>query len=283
MVKQNKKGLGRGLDALFSDDSQKYDNSIEFININEIKPNPEQPRKHFDKDKLMSLSKTIERDGIISPIIVIKKGTDYIIVAGERRYRAAILAKLNKIPCIVKDLHDDDIILYSLLENIQREDLNSIERAKALMNFVNKTGYTHEKIGKLLGFSRVYVTNTLRLLKLPETIQDLIVSGKLSEGHGRTLANLDKNKAIKYAKLVIEKNLSVRQLEELLKDKKPKVIKPKKKKDPNIQRIEKELQDKLSREVEIKTNKKYKGELKLKFYDFDDLNNLISVLKKLKS
>lgn len=285
MVKQNKKGLGRGLDALFSENSQKNNKNIEFIDISNIKQNPDQPRKIFNEDKLISLSKTIARDGIISPIIVVNKNNTYIIVAGERRYRAAKLAGLKEIPCIVKDLHDDDIILYSLLENVQREDLNSMERARALMNFMNKTGFTHEKIGKLLGYSRVYVTNTLRLLKLPEVVQGLIEEEKLSEGHGRTLATLDSKLALKYAKLVIERSLSVRQLEDLLKNKRAikKVKKTKVRKDPNILKIEKDLQDKLSREVEIKTNKKYKGEIKLRFYNLDDLNNLIKIIKHLKS
>ncbi len=281
MAKKNKRGLGRGLDALFSENSPIGNENILLIDIKHIIPNPDQPRKYFNEEKLNSLAQTIKQDGIISPIIVVHRNNNYIIVAGERRYRAAKLAELKNIPCIVKELHDDDIILYSLLENIQREDLNSIERAKALLGFMNKTGYTHDKIGKLLGYSRVYVTNSIRLLKLPEIVQSLIEEGKLSEGHGRTLANLDNKLALKYAKLVIEKSLSVRQLEELLKVK-TKSPKQKKRKDPNILKIEKDLQDKLSREVEIKTNKKYKGEIKLRFYDLDDLNNLINTIKKLK-
>ncbi|MCD6577968.1 ParB/RepB/Spo0J family partition protein [bacterium] len=283
MGKQNKKVLGRGLDALFSENSPISGKNIELIGVHKILPNPDQPRKTFNEEKLMSLSKTIARDGIISPIIVIKKNDKYIIVAGERRYRAAKLANLNEIPCIIKELHDDDIMLYSLLENIQREDLNSIERADAIFNLMNKTGLTHEKLGELLGYSRVYVTNTLRLLKLPQVVKGLIVSGKLSEGHGRTLAVLDEAKALKYAKFAIEKSLSVRQLEDLLKNKpsSKKRTKSKIKKDPNIIKIEKDIQDKLSREVEIKTNKHYKGEIRLKFYDLDDLNNLINTIKKL--
>ena len=276
----NKKGLGKGLDAFFSNNQSK--DNIHNIPIKQIIPNPKQPRKHFDENSLKSLAETIKKEGILTPIIVVKDNNKYVIVAGERRYRAAKLANLQSIPCIIRNLTENDVILYSLIENIQREDLNPIDRANALLNFIKKTGYTHEKIGKLLGLSRVYVTNTLRLLKLPKIIQGFIIEGKLSEGHGRILASLSDKEAIKIAKLCIDKNLSVRQLESLLKTQK-KVQKIKKKSiDPNIMSIEKQLQNILSREVKIKSNKKYAGEIKLKFYNLDDLNNLIDILKKIK-
>ncbi|MCK5598972.1 ParB/RepB/Spo0J family partition protein [bacterium] len=277
-------GLGRGLDALFTDEGSSS-NEILMIPLGKLLPNPEQPRKHFSEEKIISLADTIKKEGVISPLIVIKKDNTYLIVAGERRYRASKIAGLNELPCIVRDLHSDDILTISLIENIQREDLNPIEEAMGVKDILSKTGFTHEKVAKILGKSRTYVTNLLRLLTLPAVIIDLIANNKLSEGHGRTLVGMSDETALRFAKKVIENDLSVRKLEEIVGIRKerskkgPKAVKAKK--DLFISHIEKDLANNLSRDVRLRSNKDYRGEIRISFYDLDDLNGLLDLLKKL--
>lgn len=285
-AEKKKRGLGRGLDSLFTDDSSTSGNEIRNIAIEAIHANPGQPRKHFNEEKLLALSETIKKDGVISPLIVVKKDGAFMIVAGERRYRASMLAGLEELPCIVKELHDDDIMTISLIENIQREDLNPIEIALGIKEILSRTGFTHEKAAAILGKSRVYVTNLLRLLTLPQVIRELIASGKLSEGHGRVMVGMKEKAALKLAEKVIERGLSVRELEEITSesgntdhDKGRK--KKKKKKDPFIKDIEKILSSGLSRDVKLMTNRSYKGEIRISFYDLDDLNGLIETLKEI--
>lgn len=277
-------GLGRGLDALFTDEGSSS-NEILMIPLGKLLPNPEQPRKHFSEEKIISLADTIKKEGVISPLIVIKKDNTYLIVAGERRYRASKIAGLNELPCIVRDLHSDDILTISLIENIQREDLNPIEEAMGVKDILSKTGFTHEKVAKILGKSRTYVTNLLRLLTLPAVIIDLIANNKLSEGHGRTLVGMSDETALRFAKKVIENDLSVRKLEDIVGIRKerskkgPKAVKAKK--DLFISHIEKDLANNLSRDVRLRSNKDYRGEIRISFYDLDDLNGLLALLKKL--
>ncbi len=277
-------GLGRGLDALFTDEGSSS-NEILMIPVGRLLPNPEQPRKHFSEEKIISLADTIKKEGVISPLIVIKKDNTYLIVAGERRYRASIIAGLDELPCIVRDLHSDDILTISLIENIQREDLNPIEEAMGVKDILSKTGFTHEKVAKILGKSRVYVTNLLRLLTLPDVIIDLIANNKLSEGHGRTLVGMSDETALRFAKKVIENDLSVRKLEDIVGIRKerskkgPKAVKAKK--DLFISHIEKDLANNLSRDVKLRSNKDYRGEIRISFYDLDDLNGLLALLKEL--
>ncbi|MCK4642740.1 ParB/RepB/Spo0J family partition protein [bacterium] len=279
-------GLGRGLDALFTDEGSSS-NEILMIPLGKLLPNPEQPRKHFSEEKIISLADTIKKEGVISPLIVIKKDNTYLIVAGERRYRASKIAGLDELPCIVRDLHSDDILTISLIENIQREDLNPIEEAMGVKDILSKTGFTHEKVAKILGKSRVYVTNLLRLLTLPAVIIDLIANNKLSEGHGRTLVGMSDETALRFAKKVIENDLSVRKLEDIVglrkerSKKGPKAVKAKK--DLFISHIEKDLANNLSRDVKLRSNKDYRGEIRISFYDLDDLNGLLALLKQLGS
>ncbi len=287
MSAQKKKiGLGRGLDALFTDESSSS-NEILMIPLGKLLPNPEQPRKHFSEEKIISLADTIKKEGVISPLIVIKKDNTYLIVAGERRYRASKIAGLDKLPCIVRDLHSDDILTISLIENIQREDLNPIEEAMGVKDILSKTGFTHEKVAKILGKSRTYVTNLLRLLTLPAVIIDLIANNKLSEGHGRTLVGMSDETALRFAKKVIENDLSVRKLEDIVglrkerSKKEPKAVKAKK--DLFISHIEKDLANNLSRDVKLRSNKDYRGEIRISFYDLDDLNGLLALLKQIGS
>ena len=277
---KKKRGLGRGLDALFSDSEIISESEVKNISVKKIIPNPSQPRRKFNEEKLASLSETIKKEGIISPILVTPRNGQFLIIAGERRYRAAKLAGLNEIPCIVKMIHEDEILILSLIENIQREDLNPIEEANAIQSILRETGYTHEKASKILGKSRVYITNMLRLLTLSNVVQDLILNERISGGHGRCLVGLSEKDALKYAKLVIEKGLSVRELENLFKNKnkKQKNKLTKEKKDMFIREIEEGLSDAFSRAVTIKNTKNYTGEVKIRFYNLDDLNKLLELL-----
>ncbi len=276
-----KKGLGRGLDAFFGDsDNEPKKGNLEFIDIGLIEPSPGQPRKKFNDDSIASLAETVKIQGVLSPLLVVKKGARYEIIAGERRYRAAMLAGLKEIPCIIKNAHKDNLII-SLVENVQREDLNPIDEAKAYEELIHKTGYSQEKIASLLGKSRVYITNLLRLLQLPSKIREMIISGDLSEGHGRCLVGLPEKDASALAERIIRRALSVRETEEALKrSREPPVKKSRTKKDIFIADIEKELSERLSRKVEIRSGKKYRGTLTAHFYDLDDLNGLIESIRK---
>ena len=209
MAAPKNRGLGRGLEALFGEveietsaesgieseaseikkqENRKVaENSVVFIDIHEIKPNENQPRKNFDEDKIAELANSILEHGIIQPIVVRKKAKGYEIVAGERRYRAARKAELKTVPCLVRELTDEQNMLLAIIENMQREDLNPIEEAQAIEKMIDTYGLTQEQVSKSLSKSRPYIANALRLLKLPEKIQDMITEGMLSPGHARAL------------------------------------------------------------------------------------------------
>ena len=216
-----KKGLGRGLDSLIintdvSIEETKEDKSIEGLtrlNINNIKPNENQPRKTFDPEKIEDLANSIREHGVIQPIVVRKVKDGYEIVAGERRWRAARKAELTEVPCIVRELTDEQNMLFAIIENMQREDLNPIEEAEGLEKMITSFGMTQADISKSVGKSRPYITNSLRLLKLPEEIKSMMSDGLLTTGHGRALINVeDEEKQIEIAKKVIKEGLSVRKI-----------------------------------------------------------------------
>ena len=195
------RGLGRGLDALFADQTTvekekapevKPDdaNAIIYININDIKPNENQPRKSFDESKIEELANSIIEHGIIQPLVVRKNDPGYEIVAGERRWRAARRAGLKEVPCIIRDFTDEENMLVAIIENMQREDLNPVEEAEGLNQMIKTYGMTQEEVSKSVSKSRPYITNSLRLLKLPEEIRNLLAEGKISAGHARALINV---------------------------------------------------------------------------------------------
>jgi len=218
-AKKNR-GLGRGLDALFAEQAPIMpDNRVEteeesnsyvrdkvlYIDINDIKPNAEQPRKTFDKEKISELSQSIIEHGIIQPLVVRKSGKHYEIVAGERRWRAAREAELSVVPCIVRQFSDEENMLVAIIENMQREDLNPIEEAMGLEQMISAYGMTQEEVSKSVSKSRPYITNTLRLLKLPEEIKALVSEGKISTGHARALITVkNKTKQEELCKKIIE-------------------------------------------------------------------------------
>jgi ParB family chromosome partitioning protein len=284
MIGNKFKGLGRGLSALMGDTPQENaqtKNSSEKIPIHFVYANPSQPRKNFNQELLNELSESIKEQGIIQPILVRKKSEDkYEIVAGERRWRAAQLAKIHEVPVIVLNIDDKKSLEFAILENIQRSDLNGIEEALGYDNLVKKFGYSQETLSKILGKSRSHIANTLRLAGLPEEIKKMISDGLLTAGHARCLVNVQDN--VKLAKIIVNKNLSVRQAEFLVKKEQvfsgSKKI-PKNNKDTNIKSLESDLGLLMGIKVDIKNKKNNSGEIKFSYKNLEQLNKIISVLK----
>jgi ParB family chromosome partitioning protein len=284
MIGNKFKGLGKGLSALMGDipqDNVQTKSSSEKIPIHFVYANPSQPRKNFNQDLLNELSESIKEQGIIQPILVRKKSEDkYEIVAGERRWRAAQLAKIHEVPVIILNIDDKKSLEFAILENIQRSDLNGIEEALGYDNLVKKFGYSQETLSKILGKSRSHIANTLRLAGLPEEIKKMISDGLLTAGHARCLVNVPDN--VKLAKIIVNKNLSVRQAEFLVK--KEQVFSslkkiPRNNKDTNIKSLESDLELLMGIKVDIKNKKNNSGEIKFSYKNLDQLNKIISVLK----
>ncbi|MDF2535073.1 MAG: ParB/RepB/Spo0J family partition protein [Bacillales bacterium] len=293
MVKTSKsgKGLGRGLESLFKVDSAEVeitkDDMVLDISIESLRPNPYQPRKTFSPESLEELKKSIIENGILQPIIIRKsliKG--YEIVAGERRFRAAREAGLKTVPAVVRDFDDKQMMELALLENLQRENLSPIEEAEAYNVIMDKLGYTQEEIADKMGKSRSHVANHLRLLTMPEQLQQLVSSDKVSYGHAKVLLGLkDKVEMLKIAKKVLELGLSVRQLEELIKKEKQKKPVNKEKNTPNehvkhfVQEQTENIREKLGTKVTINLNND-KGKIEIDFMSLEDLERIIGLIKK---
>ena len=284
MIGNKFKGLGKGLSALMGDvptENIQTKSSSEKIPIHFVYANPSQPRKNFNQELLNELSESIKEQGIIQPILVRKKSEDkYEIVAGERRWRAAQLAKIHEVPVIILNIDDKKSLEFAILENIQRSDLNGIEEALGYDNLVRKFAYSQETLSKILGKSRSHIANTIRLAGLPEEIKKMISDGLLTAGHARCLVNIPDN--IKIAKIIVNKNLSVRQAEFLVK--KEQVFSGLKKtqinnKDTNIKSLESDLGLLMGIKVDIKNKKNNSGEIKFSYKNLDQLNKIISVLK----
>ena len=302
MAAAKKGGLGIGLDALFADavpisSPQKEGNNLEaegraqensgdavqYINIHDIMPNANQPRKTFSEEKIEELSKSIKEHGIIQPIVVRRKGEKYEIVAGERRWRAARKAELGRVPCLIRELSDEQNMLIAIIENMQREDLNPVEEAEGLHQMIVTFGMTQEQISKSVGKSRPYIANSLRLLKLPDYIKEEMAEGRLSAAHGRTLITLEDESMRKVlCQRIIEEGLSVRETEKLVSQQgKSKKKKPAAKvKNPDVARVEEELKEALGTRVTINNNGK-KGKIEIEFFSRDELDRLIEMLKSL--
>jgi len=284
MIGNKFKGLGKGLSALMGDvppENIQTKSSSEKIPIHFVYANPSQPRKNFNQELLNELSESIKEQGIIQPILVRKKSEDkYEIIAGERRWRAAQLAKIHEVPVIILNIDDKKSLEFAILENIQRSDLNGIEEALGYDNLVRKFAYSQEALSKILGKSRSHIANTLRLAGLPEEIKKMISDGLLTAGHARCLVNVPDN--IRLAKTIVNKNLSVRQSEFLVK--KEQVFSGSKKnqinnKDTNIKSLESDLELLIGIKVDIKNKKNNSGEIKFSYKNLDQLNKIISVLK----
>ena len=291
-AKAKNRGLGRGLDALFADqapvakpnEERKKENvsasEVVYIDINDIKPNENQPRKYFDEEKINELSASIMEHGIIQPLVVRKRSNSYEIVAGERRWRAARGAQMKEGPCLIREFTDEENMLIAIIENMQREDLNPIEEAEGLDQMIKTYGLTQEEVSKSVSKSRPYITNALRLLKLPPEIRGFVAEGRLSSGHARALIPVeDKKLQAELCRRILEEGLSVRKTEDLA----SKVGKSKKKtvkrvKSADTVHVESELKNIYGTKVTINEKGK-KGSIQLEYYGTDELNRLIEMLK----
>ena len=246
------------------------------ISITDIQKNPYQPRKEFDGEKLDELAQSIKENGVIQPIIVRQSPViRYEILAGERRYRASLLAGLTSIPAVVKQLSDQEMMVQSIIENLQRENLNPIEEARAYESLVEK-GFTHAEIADKMGKSRPYISNSIRLLSLPEQILSEVENGKLSQAHARSLVGLNKEQQDYFFQRIIEEDISVRKLEALLTEKKQKKLQ---KNDHFIQNEEEQLKKLLGLDVEIKLSKKDSGKIIISFSNQEEYSRIINSLK----
>jgi len=273
-----KKGLGRGLSSLIGD--TKVDTNINKLSISELVRNKYQPRKSFNQENLDELTNSIKERGIIQPIIV-RKSVDqkfkYEIIAGERRWLAAQNAGLHEVPVVITEADDLKSLEFAIVENVQRIDLNVIEEAQGYQRLINDFSYDQNKVAQFIGKSRSHVSNCLRLLNLPNEVVDLIRNNKLSQGHAKILVGLEN--AFFLAKKIIEKQLSVRQSESLVKIFKTKKVSKFKVKDPNLKHLELTLADKIGLNVLIKNNKNNAGSITLEYKNLEQLNKLIEVIK----
>jgi len=291
----NNKGLGRGIGEIFPDMIEEYaeqedlryedlnKKEVREIEISQIRTNPYQPRKMFDPESLEELSASIREHGVLQPILVRQIGNIYELIAGERRLQASQKINLETIPALILETSSDEMMLeVALIENIQRENLNPIEEAKAYHQLNKKFGMSHQQIAQKLGKSRTAITNLLRLLNLPESILDLIEDDSISLGHAKVILGLENPQdQEKIALLCIDKNLSVRELEQEIKKNSKEDQKPVKKpseKDPFIEDVEKQLIHKFGTKVEIRDSGN-KGNIAIHYYSLDDLNRIINAIR----
>ena len=273
-----KKGLGRGLSSLIGDSRVK--NNINKLPIHKLVRNKFQPRKIFNKESLQDLTNSIRERGIIQPIVVRPSNDEnYEIIAGERRWLASQKAGLHEVPVVLLEIDDVKSLEFSIVENVQRQDLNPIEEAQGYQRLIDDFSYNQEKISKFIGKSRSHIANSLRLLNLPKEVISLVENEKISAGHARSLIGLSNAEQI--ARKIVDKKLTVRQSENLvraLRNSKNYKVKPLK--DPNILGLEKSIEDKIGLKVEIKANKNNSGTLSFEYKTLDQLEKLIEIIKK---
>ncbi|OPX44734.1 ParB/RepB/Spo0J family partition protein [Clostridium thermobutyricum] len=279
-------GLGKGLGALIPEEIEKKEIKEDkkdslMIPLNKIKTYSEQPRKFFDNENIAELAESIKNHGIIQPILLRKNKSNYIIVAGERRFRAAKMLGLKEVPAIIKDLTENEVLEISLIENIQREDLNPIEEAIAYKNLLQEFNLTQQELSSRIGKSRVAITNTMRLLKLDERVQQYLIENVISEAHGRVLLSLENNDLqYEFAQKVIDNKLSVRDLERSIKLFLENSNKPKKESkvvNPYVKDVQNKLQDYFGTKVII-DDKNQKGKIAIEYYSEEDLNRILELI-----
>ena len=291
MAEKKQKGLGRGLDSIFGSNVEQFLDDIQSsakevpgrreveIAIEEIRPNPYQPRKEFDQTALNELADSIRTHGIFTPLLVRKSVSGYDLITGERRLRAAKIAGLKVVPAISVEFTEEQMMEIAILENVQREDLNAIEEAAAYDSLVKKLGYTQEKLAERVGKSREYCANIMRLLKLPSEVQKLVVDKKLAMGHVRPLLGLkDEMEMLDAAEKIMKEKMSLREVEAYVRDinseeVKPNKTKPEKKRDPIIHDLEHQISVKLGTKVTIQNKK-----LTIRYIDTEDLNRILEIL-----
>lgn len=277
-------GLGKGLNALIPEDNKEKSNEGSLlISLNKIKSNENQPRKSFDNEKIAELAESIKHHGIVQPLILKQVDDYYIIVAGERRWRAAKMLGLKEVPALVMDLTEKQVLEISLIENIQRQDLNPIEEAIAYKKLLKDFELTQDELSKRIGKSRTAITNTIRLVNLDSRVQQYLIEGVLSEGHGRTLLAIE-DPEVQYsvAQKVIDEKMSVRELENFIK----KMSNPKnrvnKQQDENLNPYYKDIKEKLQNYFGTKVNlssKKNKGKIEIEYYSEEDLQRILDIIK----
>jgi ParB family chromosome partitioning protein len=276
-----KRALGKGLKAFLPEDyGILKDEKFVDVDIEDLRPNPLQPRQDFGEDAIAELASSIEQTGILQPLVVVPEGNHYKIVVGERRWRAAQKIGLTKIPAIVRQLSEEEQIEASLVENLQRKDLNPIEVAHAYQKLIQELKYTQEAVAEKVGKDRTSVANALRLLKLPPEIQKMVAEGKISMGHARALITLEKpDQQIFVSRLIVEKNLSVRDVEKMMTEKRRlSSPKPKPKLDPDLEALQDELVQALGTKVSISGHSE-KGIIKLFYFSLEELNRIFEKIK----
>jgi len=274
-----KKGLGRGLSSLLGDSEKKIETNK--ISIKDITRSKFQPRKHFSKESLEELTNSIKEQGLIQPIVVRPNQSikgKYEIIAGERRWLASQNAGLHEVPVVILDVDDGKSLEFAIVENVQRQDLNPIEEARGYQRLIDEFNYNQEKLSKFIGKSRSYIANSLRLLGLPSEVLAMVEVGDLSAGHGRSLIGL--NNSVEIAKKIIQKKLSVRQSELLVRQFRNKKFKLISRKDSNILDLQKDLEEKTGLTVSVNNRKNNSGTISFEYQNLEQLDNLINIIKK---
>lgn len=290
-----KGGLGKGLDSLIADkvgtSNEKTDAKNEvMVNINKVEPNKEQPRKNFDEDALLELSESIKQFGVLQPLLVVDRKDYYEIIAGERRWRAAKMAVLKKVPVIIKDLTEQEIVEISLIENIQRENLNPIEEAIAYKRLLNEFNLKQDEVAERVSKSRTAVTNSMRLLKLCDKVQQMVIDDMISTGHARALLGItDEEKQYTLAQKIFDEKISVRDTEKLVKKMQKqknapaKEVNPEKKKlDAVYQEAEEKMKTILGTKVIINQKDSMKGKIEIEYYSPDELTRIYELIESIK-
>ena len=273
------KGLGRGLDALLSgnDDSVKVGESLQNLKVSVLQPGKYQPRTHMDKESLAELAESIKAQGVMQPVLVrpVSPG-HYEIIAGERRWRAAQIAGLSEVPALIREVPDEAALAMSLIENIQRENLNPLEEAMGIQRLIKEFGMTHQAASEALGSSRSAVSNLLRLLNLSQPVQELLMQEKIDMGHGRALLPLSAARQIETANLIVHKQLSVRETERLVHRIEHPIAKQRPKPDRDLLRLQEDISTKLGAQVVINSGKKGKGTVVIHYSILDQLEGILS-------
>lgn len=288
MAVKKHSGLGRGLGSLIPETHEQQiveeKETVKNLSLSVIKHRTDQPRQRFDEEKIAELAQSIKQYGIIQPIVVVKKGNDYSIIAGERRWRAAKFLNLKEIPAIIKDVDSKQILEISLIENIQREDLNPIEEAMTYKRLLSDIGLTQDELSKRIGKSRTAISNCMRLLNLDEKVQSFLVEGVISEGHGRALLAIEKDKQFEVVQKIIDEQLSVRETEKLIRQSNSEETSNTEEKEiktisPYIVDVRNRLESYFGTKVSI-SDKKNKGKIEIEYYSPEDLNRIIELINK---
>ena len=295
MSTNKKHGLGRGLEALLGDDDLSFsldnintgdtsEKGVKSVNINDLSPSKYQPRKEFNQEALEALVNSIKEKGVLQPLLVRKNGDKYEIIAGERRWRASTIAGLTEVPVIEKELNNQEVLEVALIENLLREDLSAIEEAEGYNRLITEFSHTHEALSQVIGKSRSYITNTLRLLNLPLTVQEMIKNNSLTAGHARVLIGLENAEEI--AQKIVSKGLTVRQTEEYVNNLKNGTLNKINKairKNPSIKELEKGLTRTVGLKVRINAKDEDKGKVTIEYKTTSELNSILELLEKNKN